>query len=320
MKRMLVFCLVLMMVLMTACESNTNAQRGSQAETVNNETEGERTPNVIVDVSRSGSDAETRTPNVIIDVSGGPNRNTETEKVVDEDDPCRMLIVDEAYAREHGGGYIRRGNKYYVINLPEREMTRAYEFGRGNKDGGPLARLYEWENWDTILSMGKVPILTFLPGDELVSFSGKNMDIYPAEFVGYSVRIIWHKTDDGLRSGKFVYESLDTERTRLPGAIIWDTLEVRDSNDNLIERENWRKIPYREVCTVGWYVGVQYHEVTMEADCSFYRLSMRYDEGAYFLEGTLHRESYASFDLSEVTPGLYGISCGGDIPVIVRIE
>lgn len=294
MRKTLVFLVAIMIVLMTACESNSKQE----------ESQAIATPRVVI----------------VNSVGNGANYNQNEVKIensIDENDPYGMFLVDEEYARAYVGCCVRRGSKLYSVDVIEREKCRPYGFGQNDGVGGPFASLYLWENWDSLLSMGEVPIMTISAGDEIISFGGNELILSPAEFVGYSVRIIWNRNDVGMRSGKFVYESLDSERTRLGASWVWDTLEVHDSKGNLIERENWRNIPYRELCTVGWFERVQYHEFTMEADCSYYRISEK--EGVYVIDGDLHKESYASFDISGVTPGLYALSCSGSSSVIVQI-
>ena len=96
-----------------------------------------------------------------------------------------------------------------------------------------------------------------------------------------------------------------------------DNYEVSDKAGNVVK--NLRNLNYGETYTVSWFEGTKYKEHQLVANCSFYKQPENTKE--YVLKGKLNKEGYASYDYSEIPPGLYRVmgGNGADIWSVIKV-
>ena len=74
-----------------------------------------------------------------------------------------------------------------------------------------------------------------------------------------------------------------------------------------IYRPDFTNLTQGETYTVSWFEGTTYHEYNVVANSPYYTINWTksYNISTYIIEGELHKEGYASFDLSGIPSGLY---------------
>ncbi len=222
-----------------------------------------------------------------------------------EESPYTKLATDESYAKRFAGFYIRRDNELSIVDRFSWERGLTGNFGdRQYGSGGNAGIEIYVEEMGYYVSLGDVPMASLKYSDDLISFGATVATLTEAEFRGYTIPIVSHKIG-AWDIERRVYANFDDGPIKLSKSA-WDSLEVVGEDGRLIE--DIRDIPYGEVCTVGWFEGVQYNEIRMTANCRYFEII---EEGArYDLDYTLSKESYASFDFSDVPAGTYLLTGG----------
>ena len=236
-------------------------------------------------------------------------------------DPYEALVVDKATVENLGprgygtSGYVIRDGKWYAISVMMGRFSPARDFGYVFNNDDDILDFYrdEYNKGYNYFSFGNVPIITLKPDDKLIMVSDYVLDymFYKVDFVGYTVSVVDIKSPYGS-SGVILYDISTGERIELP-----DNYEVSDKAGNVVK--NLRNLNYGETYTVSWFEGTKYKEHQLVANCSFYKQPENTKE--YVLKGKLNKEGYASYDYSEIPPGLYRVmgGNGADIWSVIKV-
>lgn len=174
---------------------------------------------------------------------------------------------------------------------------------------GLMVTLPDYVN-NGLFTYGNVPILTFEPGDKIVSYSQKaipDLQLRKVVFYGYAVRLYIINKGENSR-----YDILDDEQDN--SIYPSDNIEIKDSSGNTLdELFDVYNLNEGEKYTISWYKGTQYNEATLLADSKYYILEGdRLSDPDYSISGTLTKNGYAEYDVSGVAPGTYLIISTND--------
>lgn len=159
-----------------------------------------------------------------------------------------------------------------------------------------------------------IPVPCLEENDQIICYSSTDVpsiDLYPAEFIGFSPRFYLADIAGGSD-----YYMMYNNRVDVPNhnirQIPEDTMiEVTDENGNLLE--DYNNVPENTLCTISWYEGTQYNEEKLVANCRVYRIS---ETPAFEIEGALTKSGYAEYDFSSVPSGLYRVTHDGGLILI----
>ena len=295
MKKLLLVTTLLMLVFaLAACGSNTTTateEPTTVADTID-EMEDE-----YMETGDAGGEA-------VADVA-----STEEQDLLEEGSQLADEEVDEfamyrvPSGAEKDGFYLKRGDEYYKIGKSVPLWLDNYSCGWTASVGATSVTLYnsyrgEGEGWfpGWMFSFGNVPILTVRPDDEVVLFSESivpDLDLRPAEVYGYTIPIY---EQHGKLYCSHQYGGPTTTYEK------YKELEIVDSDGALVE--DYRNLVKDQVYTASWFIGTQFYEYSFTADCTVYHAEK---EIAYTVGGELARttEGYATYDFSNVAPGIY---------------
>jgi len=326
---LLILCLYVSVLSACASSGDTTTANPTTTPSESSSSNGETLKQDTTEADRQDGEVETET------------ELPDPEPVVEEPapepvpDPYDVLKMEETHrASMNGvGGYIYllRDGKYYSLgNFISEEKATEYQVG-WNRNKVSFQVLTNMNNGAYCQSIGNIPVVTVNPGDSIVGYgnAGTSMGLSPATLAGYSIPILTHGVDPSyycrlfLSPNEFIdinlksvkqFELVDSNGNaapQVPGYTQYTTTYYRPDFSNLVKDETY---------TVSWFEGTTYHEYEMKADSPYYEIE--YNEvynvkqiSTYMIEGELHKEGYASIDLSDIPPGLYITSLHGFIRI-----
>lgn len=229
-----------------------------------------------------------------------------TEEITDASD-IDIFLVDESFVKNNQGFYKKDGEKYYTLYgfCPLETITSECI---GFKDDYWTWLYGDVPNENEIVTYGEVPILSFEKDDRIVAYSSNKVPelrLLPADLHGYTP-CIQKGPLGGLTSYSFV-DLRNNSRIQKRSDDI-QKLQVQDMNSNVLD--DYRNLEKGSKCIVSWYEGTEYSEISMEANSLCYDFT--YDN-KIIVEGTLTKNGYAEYDLSDVPSGKYYTGSGGSI-------
>ena len=214
--------------------------------------------------------------------------------------PDRYLIKEEELI-PHSGFVLQTGNNLYCLGRNYPKGGNWFDVDLYLEDNGILISFYPdrqmpvWHSDDTVRY--------YSSGGNTIP----NLVLNKRSFYGYSIRAY---TSD-LGSGCYEFHMYTEEKTRESIRLDHFDTSLVDSEENNVE--DMHDLEKGEECTAFWYEGTQYHEVLLPANYPCYVSDE--NEGSIEIEGTLTKNGYAEYDLSEVPDGLYSLEWGGLIQV-----
>lgn len=199
------------------------------------------------------------------------------------------------------GAYLIRDEKIYSLNSSVNSNIANFHYGYVSLIGGSI--LYWGQAGQMMISFGDVPIPVLQESDKIVMYSDEGdvptLGLRQVEFVGYTIPITvnnlyYYIYDLSIRTSDAM-EGLKRRNI--------NNFSVSDSEGTLID--DWRSgLEYGAEYTVSWFQGTQYNERTLVADSRYYENA---NDERITLEGTLTRDGYVEFNLSELPAGLYAL-------------
>ncbi|MBQ7245300.1 MAG: hypothetical protein IJS33_00040 [Firmicutes bacterium] len=224
----------------------------------------------------------------------------EEPEPVEVSDPLEPLLISESDARTAGGAYLLRGEKLYTLNHVNGAKGRWYV----------LYRPYSIDGSDALMSLEELCVPVYTVGDKILMYSSSGdlpkLNLHEMNFHGYTIPVVEESANYKIfePGGK----STPLRKDKI------NNFSVTDSNGQAIE--DISSLTYGEVYTVSWYEGTQYCEVNLVANCGNY--IMLDDYNYLTIEGTLTKEGYMEFDISNVAPGLYAVPTSGGGLIIIE--
>lgn len=228
---------------------------------------------------------------------GCPEEEEAIVTTVPEGDPLGYIREDEAFISEYRGFYLVRDGAFYSLN-DITSFKDKDEYNQGEKKGyAKYETIYE-NSGDYVYTLGDFELPVISDTDEIRSYGLSNVFLMKVEDVSYAY--VRQMDAEGYTIAGFI----DTTegRVRVPSYCKEYKTVVGDE-----EIETNYNLPKGTEVTISWYEGTDYKEYTAVADTRFYRY--KYADRIEF-EGELCKEGYATYDFSDVEPGLYWIRSG----------
>ena len=150
-------------------------------------------------------------------------------------------------------------------------------------------------------SVGDIPTPVLQKEDLVVCYSDDRvpiMGLNKVDLYGYTLNFQYRDKTKELyyytNNGDLVYEENASNVT------------ITDSSGEA--KENVFSLNEGESYTLGWYKGTKYNETLLVADSKVYALESSEFERDYEVEGTLTKDGYAEYDLSNIPAGTYRIT------------
>ena len=271
------------------------------------------------------------------DENYSPDDNEDYEDYGEDDimDPLSIMEVEsKTVAAEYGGFYLKRGDRFITLEASLKEPMEEV-LGKGYWNtyaywGSPDLILYDEvtstcpgtipSKDDLIMSYGDISVLALEPSDAVVAFSDKEiptLKLTRIQFAGYSIGMSGNDYPGGSWTDGWIWSSSSPSEKTLITPDAKEEMQIVDSSGQPVEdRYN---LEFGKEYTISWYQGTEYTEIQAIADCSYYKplkeefTIYRFEES---IEGVATKEGYATYDLSNLEPGLYYSSRGG----ILRIK
>ena len=269
---------------------------------------------------------------LIIIACAMPSSKKEEEPVVEEPlVPYGYLIEDEDFAKTYKGFYVYRDDQLYslnsVVSMKNREEyqfsdeTYLLEFHWKKEDEVHGQKIFDAVNGvmnddkTSVLyanTIGDFDLLKIEPTDEIRSYGVSNIELIKMESLGYGFR----REMDGY-SGMGIDKSdlcagwiVTTEGKKSIPSGYYKELKYQIGDEDIYVNYNLEKDT--EV-TVSWYEQTDYYEYTCIADSKYYYCPSKKlveifgdpDSGPIKKEGTLTKDGYATYDFSDLEPGVY---------------
>lgn len=219
------------------------------------------------------------------------------------------LRVKENYFENRNSFALKKGGDYYVLDsqMYKFDVAKYPNIGSRVEYDGSRQLTANISNTRKLV-IGPVPVLTIEKGkDKICYFSAStpaSLGLHKATFYGYGTCIrmqdcleIYNPGDEGE---EFYYY--------YDGAHDYAVLD--DKGNSVSDVYNLEQGQEYTVC---WYVGTQYNERKLKAESSIYDVDIQ--APTYKIEPEFTKEGYATFNLSEVEPGLYFLTNGGLVEV-----
>lgn len=246
------------------------------------------------------SDSSVSTANLSIDeLTETPTENlTEDEghlSSVDVNNEISFYQVPDTWINNHNGFYLQRENAYYYLSntLPYSDQTS--NCGYRALVEGERYMYYEEGGNNTKLSCGEIPIPIIRSDEKIRQYSNGDvfpLALYPANFTGYTIGA-FHP------ARKEVYDLYDFSS----GTSLESSKDIIVCGQDGIPVENMRDLEYNQEYIISWYIGTNYYEKSMVANCSCY--DEKELEYIYTTEGDLTKNGYVEYDISQVPSGKY---------------
>lgn len=270
---------------------------------------------------------------MLLAACGGGNDYEEPEEYVEDEEVIEEDELDEPETGDYGeiGSlitdtvsddtmfYLHRGDYDYSLGKRVFMMddVDCYDgvgvdmFNQGSSEHVRTIygdRLWTLDGEDTgMFSVGDVPMPVLEDGDYIFSRSADSvptMGLHEVTFYGSAIPVWEAEYDDNV----FLY---DVEAGEYHSGMDVTNFEVTDADGNPVD--NYYALEENESYTVSWFIGTQYEEYVLKADCSFYADHSPEPVGKriepdYTIEGDLTKEGYATYDLSDVPAGVYWIT------------
>lgn len=246
------------------------------------------------------------------------------EPTVEPTDPYDVLKMDEAarsyWASRGGNIYLRKNGNYYSLNCGiTEENANKYQVGL-NSGSKNVIHTYAYDSVrDHYISLGNIPTITVEAGDMIVGEGRTTFQLTPAIFLGYTIRAVTYPDGQycvlylspnesvNIKTGSVKqFEMVDSQGNKLP--------QIQAYRNKNIYIPDFTNLIQDEAYTISWFEGTTYYEYEMVADSPYYEIvgsNFQVNPNIISIEGELHKEGYASFDLSDVSPGLYYTGAGG---------
>lgn len=222
------------------------------------------------------------------------------------------MVVSDSFANTVPGAYVKRGDKLYSAGFAiSLEASSKYGIGLQYND---VAMLYNSNKYG-ILAFGNVPVLELSDGDEMRTYGVSSISLWKTELIGHS---LWACEATELQDTTVVFVGqYYKDAVTLNGQEKQLTLE--DVSGNVVSMSDVHDLVADQTYTLSWFTGTTYHEYKVPATGLYYK---RPDQNAtYRFEGTLDKAGYATYDLSDVEPGIYRVVCNtfSGSPGMIRI-
>lgn len=274
-------------------------------------------------------------------LSSDKNAETVEENTEAEEEPLApygYLIEDEEFVKAFKGFYIYRNDQFYSLNrVVSYKDIEEYNIGEKLNNGLDFHWVGESEYYGQTITecslglmninneeervyyfntIGDYDIIKLEPDDEIRSYGVSNVEITKLESLEYGFR-----REMGNRAGLGVYSTDEWDKGLASG---W--LQTTERKKHIPQR--YKELKYQigdeeinynynlekdtEV-TVSWYEKTDYYEYTAVADSKFF-YATSYDfngvlgdsnSGPIKKEGTLCKDGYATYDFSDLEPGVY---------------
>lgn len=303
MKKVLSWLLVVIIACsVVGCNSQLNSSEKNSTEYSELETEKETTISTMAPATEKITEPSTKKPT--------ENQEKNELQGNSEDDSLLLYEVTESTAKEQGGYYLKRNDKFYMLDNIAIPLPSNYNGAFGLKDKGlnekEYLQLFLESGRGGIISCGDVPILK-LNKDDLIIYYSKGdvarLDIRGLDYVGYTIFMVY-------TGYNYTYTLYDLSSGNKISYSSFDAPELYDSDNMVVEDEN--KLNYNQKYKITWYEGTEYHEKILPANSRFFK------ENSYseIIEGKLTKNGYAEYDISNIPSGIYYLYNRG----IVEIE
>ena len=224
------------------------------------------------------------------------------------------------------GGYeyfLKDDNYYSLGQYISKEKSNEYQVGWNRNDVNFQYPIYLTFG-EFIKAVGPIPVPEYGPQDTVIGINHTTLGLNEAQIAGYSIRI--YSIDDPqyyLRLIPSPNEIIDINLKNVK------QFQMTDSNGNNIQQvigyseygvdyycPDFYNLKQGEKYTVSWFEGTTYNEYEMIADSPYYDVNWvkpGTNNCKYNIEGELHKEGYAVFDLSDIPSGVYRTDMGGFI-------
>ena len=237
-----------------------------------------------------------------------------TPAPTEPEDELEILKVSSGYASAQGGIYLKRGENLYVISDQFVPRISGAKYNVGLVWNDRVSLYYEQDPLSPpfgssvgIFSCGEVPVPVIEDNDLVVGYFTSEpftMSLRKVSFYGYTIPVMFDGSNGGIWN-----EGVDGIRAVVSG----DPAKLTFEDKNGSTPSDPRNLVYGDAYKVSWFAGTQYNELEMAANCSYYKF-VNWDE-KFVLSGTLTKNGYCTFDLSELKPGFYALSGGWVIEV-----
>ena len=253
----------------------------------------------------------------IIGLSGCASNNNDIEQELDyelkvseseTEEQTEVKPVDPLaiYELESGRGLcLFRNEKLYRL-YGEISVDKKKEYQMGYMDyhiDGNSASVYfnpQKSDYNYYISFGGFPLIEIESFDSIRGYGKTKINLQKAEFISYALTI-----DESLSIFsecpivEIYYNDADAIETHCV-KVEKDNISIKDKSGNLIA--DYYDLPYNEQYVASWYEGTTYKELTLTANNPCYKIK---GDIVNSIEGTLTKNGYATFDFSNVSPGLY---------------
>lgn len=289
MKKVLSIILLLSLIVLTSCSQPKTVDQSDNSLSNNEMTSSQYSKNNTKETSGSQSSKSTV--------------NNQTEVKSTESDSSNQLLNRLIVKGDPGSGFYLKRNNILFSLYPSNDSVK--------ESASASARnpFYLSEKDKVIVCNTSNYIPSFEPNDKIVYYSDSTVPKFTlskADFTGYT--ICANKNETG--GSGFYYFVVFQNGTYSEEVRTWDyDVHVVDKNEQ--EVESRFGLTQGEEYTVYWYEGTKYHEYKMKADYPFYQIHDKKSDDYYEIEGTLTKNGYAEYDISNIPAGIYKVSGGG---------
>lgn len=290
MKKVLSIILLLSLIVLTSCSQPKTVDQSDNSLSNNGMTSSQYSKNNTKETSGSQNSKSTVNKQTEVKSTESDSNNQYLNKMIKKGDP------------DGGGFYLKRNNTLYTLRQSNDSVTESPSASAKNP-------FYLSEKDKVIVCNTSNYIPSFEPNDKIVYYSNTTVpkfSLSKADFTGYT--ICANKNETG--GSGFYYFVVFQNGTYSEEVRTWDyDVHVVDKNEQ--EVESRFGLTQGEEYTVYWYEGTKYHEYKMKADYPFYQIHDKKSDDYYEIEGTLTKNGYAEYDISDIPAGIYKTSDGG---------
>ena len=287
MKKVLSIILLLSLIVLTSCSQPKTVDQSDKSLS-NNGVTSSRDFNTN---ETSGSQSSKSTVNKQTEVKS-------TESDLNNQYLNRLIETGEP----KGAFYLKRNNTLFSLN-------HANDYVAESTAGTARNPFYLSEDSKVIVCNTLNYIPSFEPNDKIVSYSDNivlKLTLSKADFAGYTLCTL--KKDAG---GGGYYHFIIYQNGTYSEDIMIKNGDVHGVDKNEKEVESRFGLTQGEEYTVYWYEGTKYHEYKMKADYPYYQVHDKKSDDYYEIEGTLTKNGYAEYDISNIPAGIYQVFGGG---------
>ena len=227
-------------------------------------------------------------------------------------DPYGCVIEDEDWVSEYKGIYLVRDDVFYGLNSVASIKERP-EYNVGNVTASHtqiMIQDFKGSKGDErglfVYTFGDyVPLVLNKDTDEIISYGISTLDLTKLENLNHSLH-------PNVIGDAFLGTYYNIKTTEGMAEVPSDCKEFQYTLNGEVLENTYNLEKDTEV-TVSWYEGTTYNEYTCVANlgCYFATFKDAYhilgddSSGPITIEGELHKEGYATYDLSNIEPGTY---------------